>query len=492
MKKEEIKKVIKTIAQYPARKVGTSVQYQFSWRALVDWFFEKSLFVAPYRYIIKNFLSKENVLWLHKQYALLANWYYGDPTKEMIVIGITGTKGKSTTSLILHSVLSALGCTVGLVGGVEIRIGDEVYPNDKHLTMPGRGFVQEQLGRMKKKGCTIAIVETTSEGILQHRHAGILYDILIFTNLSQEHLITHKTFENYKHTKGILFKELAVRAADSKFNKIVQNKEVKKIAYLNADDNHAPYFSSCVQGKVPKIEYGLGERSLMRATNVVENKETVSFVFDKHTYTLGLVGAFQVYNALPAILIAKRLEVFNYYYINETLKNIHIPGRMEKIEEGQGYEVFVDYAHEPLSVGSVLSAGKKLLTKKGARLIAIIGAVGGGRYIYNAEDIGAAAKLHADTIIVTDIDPYFDDPKEIAKHVIEGIGIPKKEQQVHLELDRRKAFAYAFSIARDGDVVIITGKGAEYTTMIQGKAIQFDERKIVREMIHASFSKKSS
>ena len=425
---------------------------------------------------ISLILPKKVLSFYHYLFAVLALVIYGNASKKMIVIGVTGTKGKTTTSLMIHSALSGCGEKAGLLSTTEVRIGNERIKNAYHMTMPGRGFVPRTLKKMYKAGCDYVIVETPSEGILQYRNLGVKYDSLVFTNLAEEHLVTHKTYESYRAAKGTLFSDHA--KAEIKY---INGTPIKRFVLINADDSEAKYFSKKSKSKNTKeIFFGLGPNATFRAfLSINSHKNKFRFLNDE--YTIDLPGVLSVRNALPAIFFSKTYCDGNPETINNILSNIRIPGRLEPIDEGQEFKVFCDYAHEPLSIASVYDALKNFRLKKG-RVIVVAGAVGNSRWKYNAKEIGNAVTANADISIFTDVDPINDDQKEILEAVISGAN-KNKGKEWYAEIDRRKAIGMAVSLAKKGDVVIITGKGSEITMEVFNKSIPWDEREIIREEI---------
>ena len=422
------------------------------------------------RYLPKPLLQLYHLLLA----ALAVLWYY-HPSKKLIVIGVTGTKGKTTTALFMHAALSAAGKKTGLISTIEMRIGDKVSPNTMHMTMPGRGYMQKKIHEMVLQGCTHVIIETSSEGISQFRTLGIHYDALVFTNLSPEHLVTHKTFERYRETKGSVFKKLA-KAGTKKLN----GKGIQKIALINADDKHAEYFYNSAKSKnVKRIRFGLSGKAEIQAMGIEKKEQGSTFTLNNEQYQVPFPGPITIQNAIPAIVLAKEYGKAKAESINKAFAKIQNPGRLEEFKKELPFRVFCDYAHEPLSIQSVYEA-LKTYTKENGRVIMVVGALGGSRWKYNAEQIGETAAKHADTTIITNIEPYFDDPQEIANAVAKGA---KKIQgaQWLVELDRRKAIQKALSTAKKGDVVIITGKGAETTMPTKGEDIPWDERAIIQE-----------
>ena len=424
------------------------------------------------KHCIAKLLPEFVLLGYHYMFAVAALIWYQHPSRKIIVIGITGTKGKTSTASFMHATLSAEGEKVGLLSTAEVRIGREMSVNKRHMTLPGRGYVQKQLKKMVDAGCRYAIIETPSEGIRQFRILGVWYDSLVFTNLSPEHLVTHKTFERYRHTKGLLFKQQAQSP-----QKKLGDAPVTRYIILNADDENVDYFQKLSDTRNNKhILTGFSAKAAVPIT-AKEGDNVNTFTLEGDHYTVPLPGTITIQNAVPAILLAKRYSNISPKRINQALLKAVVPGRLEEIHAGQPFQVFCDYAHEPLSIRSVCDA---LENQGKGRIILVVGAVGASRWKYNAVEIGEVAGQHADITIITEVDPFFDDPEEIANAVVSGIKKhPKAEWYV--EIDRRKAIRKACKMAQTGDTVIITGKGAEVTMEVQGESIPWDERAIIRE-----------
>lgn len=423
---------------------------------------------------IARLLPEFILLGYHYLFAAAALLWHRNPSKELIVIGITGTKGKTSTASFMHTALSAGGEKVGLLSTAEIRIGSEVSVNKRHMTLPGRGYVQKQLRKMVEAGCRYAVIETPSEGIRQFRVLGVWYDSLVFTNLSPEHLVTHKTFDRYRHTKGRLFRQQA-RSPQKKLN----NTPVKRYIILNADDGNIDYFQNL--STAPNNEHLLVGFGAKATTPIIikEKSGANTFTLESDQYTVPLPGMITVQNAAPAILLAKRYANIPPEQLNQAFASATLPGRLEEIHTKQPFRVFCDYAHEPLSIESVCRALKQ--TDKG-RILLVVGAVGASRWKYNAVEIGEVAGRCADITVITEVDPFFDDPEEIARAVVSGIRKhPRAEWYV--EINRRKAIRKVLAIAREKDTVIITGKGAEVTMEVRGESMPWDERAIIRKEI---------
>lgn len=425
---------------------------------------------------VRHLTPEWAVLLYHFFLAVVAWLLYLRPSRELVVIGVTGTKGKTSTALFIHAALTVAGEKVGLFSTVETRIGEKVYPNTEHMTMRGRGYVQKYLRRMVDAGCGYAVIETPSEGIRQFRVLGVHFDSLVFTNLSSEHLVTHGTFERYRDTKGKLFRNHARSP-----RKLLKGKPVKRFVCINGDDAHAGYFNDLSDSALTeRLLFGTGADAAVRV-RVEEGSEMNTFSLEGEHYAVPFPGLITVRNAVPAILLARRYTGVSPEKINRALASVTLPGRLERIEAGQLFSVFCDYAHEPLSIASVYEALKGYV-KPGGRVIMVVGAVGASRWKYNAREIGETAAAHADVTVVTDVDPFSDDPREILDAVVAGV---KQHAGVewYAELDRRKAIRRALSMTRESDVVIITGKGAEVTMEVQEGPVPWDERAIIREEI---------
>ncbi|MDO8676715.1 MAG: UDP-N-acetylmuramoyl-L-alanyl-D-glutamate--2,6-diaminopimelate ligase [Candidatus Azambacteria bacterium] len=428
---------------------------------------------------IKNFVPERLISLYHLSLAALAGFYYGWPSKKMITIGITGTKGKTSSANFIWSVLTAAGFKTGMVGTANIRIGEKEFLNKYHMTMPGRFILQGLLKQMVGSDCKFCIVETTSEGIKQWRHFGIFYDIAIFTNLTPEHLQAHGgSFEKYKEAKGGLFKALKTGN-----RKIIDGKEIKKTIIVNYDDLHKEYFLNFPADK--KITFGTVEGVDFQADKIRNTKDGLEFFVGSTPYELSILGKFNVYNALPAVAIGSVFGVSNEQ-IQTGLKDLkNIPGRMEKIDEGQGFLVFVDYAHEKEGMSAVLETAGEMATHSNGKVIVLLGAEGGGRDKAKRPVLGEIAAKKADFVIISNVDPYEDDPKEICEDI--AIATEKfgkiRGQNLFVIEDRREGIKKALSLASQNGVVLITGKGSEQSIVIGGKRYPWDDRVVVREIL---------
>jgi UDP-N-acetylmuramoyl-L-alanyl-D-glutamate--2,6-diaminopimelate ligase len=380
---------------------------------------------------------------------------YGFPSRDIVVIGVTGTKGKSSTTEFLNAVFLAGGKKTAMVNGIRFKIGDTSAPNKFKMTMPGRMFIQKKLREAVDAKCEYFILEITSEGAKQFRHKFIDLDALIFTNLSPEHIESHGSYENYRDAKlGI------ARALENSPKK-------NRVIIANNDDKEGRRFLNIKVEK--KIPFSLSDVFPHRT-----DANGFSFMFDGIKIHSALPGEFNIYNALAAALAAKHFGVPSEK-IAEGIGNMpKIRGRMEKINEGQNFEMYVDYAHTADSLKQAYEA----IAKEGKNLICVFGGTGGGRDKWKRPEMGAVADAHCSHIILTNEDPYDEDPEAIVNEIKEGI----KTKTPEIIMDRRDAMRKALSIAKEGDAVIITGKGTDpYIMEANGEKIPWDDAEIARE-----------
>ncbi|HRY63551.1 MAG TPA: UDP-N-acetylmuramyl-tripeptide synthetase, partial [Patescibacteria group bacterium] len=394
--------------------------------------------------LLKKLLPERIFLFYHYLLARLATIVSGSPGKKMIVIGITGTKGKTSTANFIWAVLEAGGHKTGIITTANIRIGEKEVMNKYHMTMPDPMVIQKAMAEMVKAGCEYCVVETTSEGMKQHRHVGAYYDWAIFTNLSPEHLPSHGgSFENYKKAKTKLFAGLM------KYHKKIKGKSIERVIIANRDSEHADYYLKFSADK--KITYSLKVNSDFRAEQIRETVGGVKFTAGGREFELGVLGGFNVYNAMPAIIVG-RLAGMSDENINKGLKELKlIPGRMEVIDEGQDFTVLVDYAHEKQSITYVLETGRAM-RKPGARVIILLGAEGGGRDKAKRPIMGELSAKLADYVVVSNVDPYEDDPQEILEDiatVAEKFGKVRDKDLFVIE-DRREGINKALTLAQAG------------------------------------------
>lgn len=420
---------------------------------------------------------------IHYCLAVLAYWWYGRPARKLIVVGVTGTKGKTTTSRLVASVLESGGNKVGLLSTVEFQVGDKRWLNDKKMTMLGRGQIQGMLRDMVRAGCKYVVVETSSEGILQYRHVGLLYDIVVFTNLGTEHHERHGGFENLRRDKGKIFAQLM----DTK-NKIFSGVKVPKNIIANADDKNADYY---LQFKADeKLVYGLVRSSQFAipsiiGSNVSSDNGGVNFEANDYKFRLNIIGEFNVYNALAAIAVGQSQNISIENIANGLASVKLVEGRMESVEAGQDFKVIVDYAHEPMSFTELFHSLRKMV---GAdhKIIAVVGSDGGGRDKGKREKMGEITGRLADIAVISDVNCYDEDPVEIAEMLAKGARLAGRKDNADLfvVVDRREGIKKAISLARTGDVVVITAKGTEpFIGVANGQKIPWDDRRVAKEIL---------
>ena len=382
--------------------------------------------------------------------------YYGFPSRGMKVIGVTGTKGKSTVVFLVSKILASGGDKVAAIGSLGFKIGDKEWPNTLKMTMPGRFRLQKFLYEAKKFGCKYVVLEVTSEGIKQKRHIGIDFDCAVFINLHREHLESHGSFENYYKAKQELFLR------------------TKNIHAINADDEYVKLFGDFSSKQ--KIFYGLKKGDLV-ADKINLGGQGVSFELYGTFFDTHLAGEFNIINCLSALSVGV-MYGFDLPGMKPVLESIKsIPGRMEFIQR-EPFNVVVDYAHTPDSLEAVYV---NLRPKSGSKLICVLGAAGGGRDKWKRPEFGKIAAEYCDEIILTNEDPYDENPEQIIEDIKKGFqNLESRNWNLETIIDRKEAIRQALALAQRGDTVIITGKGSE-TSMATagGKKIPWSDKDIV-------------
>lgn len=411
----------------------------------------------------------------HFALGWLTSVWYGNPSEKMIVVGVTGTTGKTTTIFLIESVLKSAGIKAGSISTAMFSDGEKEWLNDKKMTMLGRFFTQKLLRQMAYNKCEAAIVETTSQGIEQFRHRFINYDILIFTGLYPEHIEAHGGFENYKKAKGKLFAHLK-----NCRKKNLGGKEIKKAIIVNADDEHAGYFSNFWAEK--KMSYGIKNDSAdIRAENMVSDARGSRFSVNNLQFNLKLLGDFNVTNSLAAISAARVMGI-SMEKIKAGLEKVTgIPGRLEKIPNNKGFIIIVDYAFEPNAVAKLYEIVRAMPHNK---IIHVLGSTGGGRDKARRPKLGKLAGENTDFVVVANEDPYDENPADIISEV--AAGAENKIENINLWkiLDRREAIKKALALAGQNDIVLVTGKGSEQAICVaDGNKIPWDDREVIRELL---------
>lgn len=432
---------------------------------------------------LKKIIPASWLLFYHKGLALGAAFFYRFPSEKLIVIGVTGTNGKSTVVNFIARLLEGDGVKTGLTSTVNFKIGEKEWLNDKKMTMLGRFQLQKMLRQMVRAGCRYAVIETSSQGIEQFRHLGINYDVAVFTNLTPEHIEAHGGFENYKKAKGKLFAYLA-----QKPRKIINGKKIPKIIIANKDDEQADYFLSFPADE--KITYSLNQPSDYQATEVHTAIDKMIFKVCDKRFEARLIGRFNVYNLLAAIAVARKMGL-SFDEIRKRAANLSgVPGRMELINEGQDFTVLVDYAPEPVAMKNLYET-IGLFEKN--KIIHVLGSCGGGRDAARRPILGQLTGEKADYVIVTNEDPYDDDPMEIINQVAAGAMAAGKilGENLFKILDREEAIKKAITLAEADDLVLITGKGSEQAMAVaNGKYLPWDDLAVVRKILKLNLNYK--
>lgn len=394
--------------------------------------------------------------------ALISAAYYDYPATKLKVIGITGTKGKTTTTYMVKSILESAGHKVGLIGTIEAVIGEEAIPANN--TTPESSTIQEYFSRMVAAGCDCAVMEVSSQGLMLHRTAGIAFEIGIFTNIEPDHIgpAEHTSFEEYMACKGLLFRQC-------------------RLGIVNVDDRHV---EQVLQGHTCEIEtIGFSEHADLRAvnTNLVSGpgylgiSYTVCGKMDLEV-EIDIPGKFSVYNSLTAIAICRHFGVKKEDILN-SLAKAKVKGRIEMVKVSDAYTLMIDYAHNAMSLESLLTTLKEYRPK---RLVCLFGC-GGNRAKSRRYEMGEAAGRLADLTIITSDNPRYEKPEDIIQDIVTGIS---RTKGAYVEIpDRKEAIAYAIHHGQPGDVIVLAGKGHEDYQEIEGKKYPMDERILIQEIL---------
>ena len=407
----------------------------------------------------------------HKVFSLIQPYYhyclayigavkYHHPSKKLTVIAITGTKGKSSTTELLAQILRADGKKVASLSTIQFTIGDNSERNLHKMTMPGRFFVQQFLRKAVDAGCTHAVVEMTSEGAKQFRHKFLEIDTLIFTNLTPEHIESHGSFEKYKQAK------LSIAQA------VAESSKRPRTLVSNIDDEHgADFLDFPVERAIP---YSLKDLTLYSL-----HKDSISLIIEDMTVRVPIVGLFNVYNTLAAITYARSIGV-SLKTIQNALRDLPgIAGRVQHLESPIGaakkVTAVIDYAHTPDSLKQFYEAFPNKHT------VCVLGNTGGGRDTWKRPEMGAIAESYCDHIILTNEDPYDEDPHQIVSAMKNGMS---ENAPVEIIIDRKEAIASALEKAEYGGYVLISGKGTDPFIMgPNGTKEPWSDAEITKELL---------
>jgi UDP-N-acetylmuramoyl-L-alanyl-D-glutamate--2,6-diaminopimelate ligase len=418
-----------------------------------------------------------------------ASWWYGDPSHELGVVGVTGTDGKTTTSFLAVAALEAAGFSSGLIGTVDIKIGSLREANAEHATTPNAPAIQRSLRAMVGAGNWAAVVETTSHGLAAERVRGIAYDAAILTNLTHEHLEFHGSWEAYRDAKLSLFERLAVSAANP--GKSEPAPGWPKVAVVNVDDPSAGLFVGVAQEAGARIvTYGTDPAADVRASRSEEDASGLRVAYGAPSgdgrLELRLAGRFNVLNALAVVALGEGLAL-DPAAVRAGLESVEgIPGRMERVVAGQPFGVVIDYAHSPASLQAVLDILAPVAAARGGGLIAVFGSAG-ERDVDKRPMMGRIAGERCRLVVVTDEDPRGEDREAILDQIGRGAETAgrRRDRDLLLIADRPAAIAAAFERARPGDIVLLAGKGHEQSIIGPGGPVAYDERRAATDALAA-------
>jgi len=440
--------------------------------------------------LIRKLTPKPIIRLYHFCLAIFAALIYRFPSRKMIVVGVTGTSGKSTTVKMIGKILEENGSSVGWLSSLTLNVGKEEWANPYHMTMLGRFKLQKYLSSMVKNDVRYAIVEATSEGIKQFRHLGINFDILVFTNLSKEHIEAHGSFENYRNEKLKIFENLShQKRKQLRWMDEAQEKTV----IANIDDENADRFLKYNANKkigfsAGNIKFATKDLEIVKIDSYETNENGSVFKLGSTDFELKLLGKFNIYNALAAITTTSALGVEYLTAKKALLKLDDVPGRMEKIETNKDFNVIIDLAHTPDSLEQAYKTIQKSysLVPGLKNMVCVFGSAGGGRDKWKRPVMGKIATGYCDKIYLTNEDPYGENPKNILGDIENGIKKEgkKKNKDYFLIEDRRLAIASALKSANSGDLVMITGKGTEATMVIGDKRVPWNEKEVVKQEIN--------
>ena len=401
----------------------------------------------------------------HLAEAVAANVRHGFPGRDMQVIMITGTNGKTTTAAYLVKILQAAGHKVGASTTAFYQVGERVVPNEDNMTVVGAGRLQALLAEMKAAGCEYAVLEVTSNALVQHRVWGVPCDVAVMTNLTQDHLDYHKSMERYAAAKAKLFAW------------------PPRLAILNRDDEWFDYYRN-YRPQERMLAYGTDTAADVRIQKVALHKDgsdmTIQFdgaqTVQMHTQ---LAGKYNVYNAVAAAAAAYALQIETEHIAAGVAALSGVAGRLEPVEAGQPFQVFVDYAHTPDALQKLL---ENLQHMTSGNVWLVFGACG-DRDRSKRPAMGEIAVEYADRIVLTDEESYNEDPAQIRAEIYQGITKAGGQDKTTEIADRREAMAHAFAHAKPGDIVAVTGMGHEVFRIINGVRHPWNDAAVARELL---------
>lgn len=412
---------------------------------------------------------------------------YDEPSRTLGVISVTGTEGKSSTVSFIFQLLNLCGKKAGFFSTVEYSIDGNVIPNPEHQTTPESNVVQLRLAQMRDSGCSYAVVEASSHGLSPRtaRLEDVIFDAGVFMNVTQEHLEFHGTIEQYRYDKANLF-----RALDKN-----QGKGFPIFGIVNYEDPSAPYFMEATQKNVYPFSTELKDLKKIEeyeglfAKNIEESSSGIKFTLcdfsSKKEYgcELKLAGIFNVKNILASVLAVQRITGLDIACIIEKLPLVKpVKGRMMLIDEGQDFEVLIDYAHTPSSFMTIFPSIKERIKKSGGKVISLFGS-GGERDVKKRPEQGRIAALYSDIVILADEDPRGEDSVELLEMIAAGCPEKKRGEELFIIPDRPSAIKKAFSLAGKNDAVLLLGKGHENSIIFKDRTMPYDEETTARKLL---------
>ncbi len=414
----------------------------------------------------------------HKLQALLAVYRFRHPARHLTMIGVTGTDGKTTTTHLIEAVLHAGDRKTGIITTVSARIAGEEINTGLHVTTPDPFSVQSLLQTMRTAGVTHAVVEATSHGLAQHRVYGCEFDVAVITNITNEHLDYHKTYEQYRKDKGLLFSGL--RHATKKSG-------IGKLAILNKDDSSYTYLRSISPDTV--LTYSLVGDADVVAKNIVVTRDgtrcSICYNDTQYELLLPLLGVFNIANALAAFCVGLSQNIPIKTCIEGLEHVAGIPGRMQNINQGQTFTAFVDFAHTPNALEKALTLLRQLIDTEGKGKLIVVFGCAGERDPYKRDQMGAIAGRLADRVVITSEDPRDEDPDAIIATIEKGVLQTGKVngKDYWCIPDRKEAIAFAVGLANKDDILDITGKGHEQSLCIHGVEYPWDDREVLKNIL---------
>jgi UDP-N-acetylmuramoyl-L-alanyl-D-glutamate--2,6-diaminopimelate ligase len=416
----------------------------------------------------------------HLFQAILANLWFSFPTRKLIVIGITGTDGKTTTAQMVVRVLEEAGKKVAMASTINFRINGAEEKNLSHFTTLSAFSVQKFARRAVKAGCEYLVLETSSHSLDQHRVWGIDYQTAVITNVTREHLDYHKTMERYRQAKAKLFRKSKITIVNADMEKPEE--------YLSCESKLKFGFTTISNFQFPiSNQFSNPNVSIIKADNIELGIDKSNFSVNGQKFTLNLIGDFNIENALAAISVGVSENIDLATCARALEKIIGVSGRMEYVPNGRGLNILVDFALTPEALEKLYSLLVKIKPvrsgKPTARVIAVFGACGerdrGKRPI-----IGEIVSRLADFVIVTNDEPYHEDPLQIIKEIVVGIKDKKENENLYIIPDRRAAIAKALQIAEADDIIAITGMGAEESMIVGDEKIPWNDREVILEELN--------